>query len=744
MSPRRLLAGGVLLALLAGVGGTAIELWRFGRNETATAARLEQQVRRDFDRMTGILAGVASGIASDPLAARALEAGPDAARDLFDLIDRRLASAGTPADDIAVTVYNVGGCGTNSPDRCAARAWAGRPSDVRVPGRLTGPPSFFVTQSPLGLRLVHVQPIFTANQSRVGAVAAEYARPHRRPRHDRKRLGAANVARSGHAAHAMGRGGDDPRAHAFLLHAPDGVPLVEVSMTPAEFNAVRRAWRRRVGATMVAVAAVTLLLLIGPALDRRAAATTARQFLRATATALGWLAGASLVCGLALALELGRRPPPGALLLLGGVTTAAAIALLAGPVLRLRVGLRATRREPGLTPVAFYGRQVLAGAVMALVLFVFERLLPRAVDPATVDLRHFSLHPWSVVRLALLTGILACHAAALWTCTLVLTAALAHWRVSAATTGPRLRVALLWLAPSLAVAALAWAGLWALPALGLVLAAAACTIAALSARRLGVWYRHATVAARILALFVAFLLPALLLYPSMDYFAEAALRSLIASQYAVEAQRHSQTLQEGVSEARQEIDQLDLLPLVTSDPGAQLPMGPQNAYFVWSRTVLARARFTSAVELYNADDVLVSRFALYLPEYRARLSRPRSKRRRSASGACSARRPPLAPRNAACCTRPVRSARRGPRVFRRDRSARSWSTCCSTTARRPSSRRRSVLRASFVRRGDAPREGTTGSEADVAIYGWARRALYSSPHATWSIDDTLFRRIYDP
>src|SRR4029079_895734 len=135
------------------------------------------------------------------------------------------------------------------------------------------------------------------------------------------------------------------------------------------------------------------------------------------------------------------------------------------------------------------------------------------------------------------------------------------------------------------------------------------------------------VAARILALFVAFLLPALLLYPSVDYYAEAAMRSLIASQYAVQTQRHSQTLLERLTEARSEIDALTVLPaLVAGDPGVALTsestpsaagggVDHLRAYIVWSRTALARARLTSAVELYNGSGELVSRFALNLPEY---------------------------------------------------------------------------------------------------------------------------------
>ena len=46
--------------------------------------------------------------------------------------------------------------------------------------------------------------------------------------------------------------------------------------------------------------------------------------------------------------------------------------------------------------------------------------------------------------------------------------------------------------------------------------------------------------------------------------------------------------------------------------------------------------------------------------------------------------------------------------------------------------------------GTVPREGTTGSEVEVAIYGWSLGAVYNSPHAAWPISDELFSRIYDP
>ncbi len=737
-----------MLALLAALGGAAFELWRFGSSEAAAAARVEREVRTTFDRMTTVLTQVAAGVATDPAAARDLSAGPEAARNLFELVDRRLSEARTPADAVAVTIYDTEG---------VAHAWVGRPSDVRVPERLAGPPAFFVTQSPLGLRLVHVLPIFAADQRRVGSVEAEHVLS--------PSPAAATVVPTdytlntslGPAALRMRWEGAGDRAHAnaFLLHAPAGEPLLEVSMSAADLHAARQAWRRRVLAVVMVIAGVTILLLIGPVRDRRAAATTAGPFLGATAAAVGLLALSSTVIALALAIELGRRPPPAGLVLMGGFTIAAAIALLVGPVVRLRVGLRARRRDIDDTPLDFVLRQLLAGAAVAFVLVAFERLLPLAVDPAAVDLRHFSLHPWSATRLALLTGILAWHAAALWTCTLILGAALARWRFSSTATALQVRIALLWMIPPVGVAALATTRGWTLPSAGLVGSALGCTIAALSARRLVVWYRHTTVAARILALFVAFLLPALLLYPSVDYYAEAAMRSLIASQYAVQAQRHSKTLLERLTEARSEIDALTALPaLVTGDSGvAATAQSTQSAagggvdhlraYIVWSRTALARARLTSAVELYNASGELVSRFALNLPEYSGTTQAPQVEA-------------------ASPCQWDVfgEAAPFGAEERRMFHAARQ--ICTTEAGGEPRPVGTIVVHVLFDYRtlpfispqnpyfevfraidGEVPREGTTGSEVEVAIYGWALGAIYSSPHAAWPIDDPLFRRIYD-
>ena len=71
---RRLLAAGLSAAHAGDPRGCGFEIWRFGTSPAGASARLERQVRRDFDRVTGVLSRLADGVAADPAAARSLAA----------------------------------------------------------------------------------------------------------------------------------------------------------------------------------------------------------------------------------------------------------------------------------------------------------------------------------------------------------------------------------------------------------------------------------------------------------------------------------------------------------------------------------------------------------------------------------------------------------------------------------------------------------------------------------------------
>ena len=215
------------------------------------------------------LARVASSVASNPTAATSLDAGENGQRALFDLLrDVRLGRGGTT--DVAITIYDSQG---------GARAWAGRPSALPQ-GRISGASDFFVTPSPLGLRLVYVQPILASRTRRVGSVAAENILS---PTPAAPSMAPAEFTLSNPIAPVSLRtryegAGDNVADGAFLLRAPDGDAVAEAAVPPGAVRRARDAWRAMVHAQALAAGGITLLLLIGPLLDRRTAAREARRF----------------------------------------------------------------------------------------------------------------------------------------------------------------------------------------------------------------------------------------------------------------------------------------------------------------------------------------------------------------------------------------------------------------------------------------------------------------------------------
>jgi signal transduction histidine kinase len=726
VSWRRLLAGGLAATALAASAGAAVELWRFGPSDGSAAAKVERHLRVEFDRMTADLSRVASGVAADPAAATGLSAAADGARVLFDLLDRRVSADETGR--MAVTIYSLAG---------EARAWIGRPSDISV----SNVRPFFVRQSPLGLRLVHVVPVDTSDGRRIGSVAVEHVlSPAPAPTITNTDwslstpLGPASLRMQWEGA------GDRPRPNAFLLRDPSGAPLVEASVSADTLRGVRRQWRRLVAATATALLALTLLLLIGPLLDRRSSARSAAAVTRTTLGAIALLLSGAAGIWTAVVIIPGRRPSAAVLLLVAGGAAAAVAAVLAGPVAQFRACWRTRRQAPAAA--RFAASQLMAGLALAGIIVVFERVLHGVVDPATVDLRHFSLYPWSVARLMLLCGMLASHAAALWAGTVALVAARARWRVPSGAAGLRLTMAVLWLLPSAVVAAAATLRGLPIPAKGMLASAGACALAALVAPRVVQWYRHATVAARILTLFLAFLVPALLLYPSIEFFGGRAMRRLIAGQYAVEALRHPQELQDRLNETRAELDRIAALPTLVAEAGAAATGAPgtAEAFLVWKQTALARARLTSAVELYDREGGLISRFALNFPEYTGTVQAP------LASSGCdwdvfgeaapfgSEERNMLHAERKICATNADGNTHAVGAIV--VHVVVDYRTLPFITSQSP------YIEVFRPPDSGAPREGTTATHVETVVYGWGLGPIYMSGRVAWPITEELFRRLY--
>jgi signal transduction histidine kinase len=734
VSPWRLAAGGVGAALIAAALGVALQVWLLGVDEAAAIDRLQRRVTQEFADMTARVERVAQGLAADPRVPGAMAPGSDErVRDLFDAVAAARGRHPDETSGVAITVYTSGG---------VARAWAGRPSDL-PPERMKTDRALFVTPSPLGLRLVHVTPIVasTPDAHRLGAIAVE------------------QVVTETPVSPAMGAGvhhfemetpvapvtlrlpGEtapaDPDAYSFAIAAPDGSPLVVSSVSRADVQAALDRARWQIAALVVAIAGITLLLLAGPLLDRRASARQASREIRMSAAIAVVIASGAALEWLAIRMMIGGPLSAPVVLVLTGAAAAALAATAVSGAVRLRIALRAARRPPHERTRLFVLAQLACGVLLACLLAGFERLLGMSVDPASIDLRHFSLHPWSGPRLAVLLGILLYHAAILWAGALGCVTALAPWRTPHRLSRWHVTAALLWIVPTVLVAAASAARAWPIPASAIVLAAIACAGAALGAPRLTIWYRQTTVASRILALFMAFLLPALLIYPSVHFFAERSTRHLIETRYAVQAMNHLQDLQDRLAQARQEIDAIPELPRLITAAAASAEDVPRTdpAFSIWSRTVLARTRLTSDVELYDEAGRLVSRFALNFPEYTntPQKALPSTGCRWDVFGEAQ----------------PFGAQERN--MLHSGRSICVGGRVLGTVVVHvvldyrtlPFVSSQSAYLELFRPSGSGPVEGTPAGDVDFTVYGWGLTAIFTSGGSAWPLDEATFARVYE-
>ena len=738
VSVARVSIAGCAAAFLLVLIGAAFELAWFGASDATTAARVEQDVRARFAAMTADVEGMAHEVAQDAGVRRAMAsplATDEGTRTLFD------ASAGARAkrpDDlavIAITIYNTQG---------GARGWAGRASDL--PSERPGGTPLFVAPSPLGLRLVYLETISSATLqgTPIGSVAVEHVLTPARA--GSKLLTTSEYVMLTDRApvvlrlHDAGRA-PDPSAISFIVTRADGSPLVDAAISSAELSAARMRTRRSFGAAAIAVLALTTLLLAGPMLDARTRARAAGRELRFTAMILAVVVAGAGILWIAFSVTpwsdvAGHRAA--VRLLLGGAAGAGLAATLVSAAVRLRVALRAIRRAPEAHWTFFVLTQLTCGVVLAVLLVFFERVLGRSVDPTAVDLRHFSLHPWTAARLATLSGVLLAHAAALWAGALACAVAIARWRLPRDWSSRHVAAATLWILP---IATVAFASLgrgWPIPVSAVLLGAVACAAAALIAPRLVSWYRRAMVASRILVLFMAFLLPALLVYPSVTFFSERSMRHLVETQFAVEAMRHPQTLQERLQEALDEIDAIPNLPELVAGAARASAGTPRTdtAFRIWSQTALARERLTSNLEIYNEKGVLISPFALGFPRYTVAAQATETPQGckwqvfgEALPFAGLQERNTLHAQRSVCVEgRPI-----GVLVVHVVFDYRTLPFITSQSAYFD------VFSPSGT---GSPLEGQPQGEVEFTVYGWGLTTIYSSTQDAWPLDEQTFERIY--
>ncbi len=621
----RVLVGGAACAAIVGAAGVLGERTRLGGTPGAARARIEADVQGRFTDLSQGLEQVVSWVAADPALLPVVQT-RDAilTRELFvrlgDVLHRR------DEFGVAVTVYGPEG---------RSIAWAGRPEASLPIPRLSGPDAFFLTPSPLGLRLVRIKPILDDSGRRVATIVAECPLPA---------AGAGAQTGPGFRLatstvpvplRTRFEGAPDATADAIIVRSPTGDPLAAIDVPALEIDQTRGRWHARTIAALAVVPAVVLLLLSGPLLDWRRIVRSVPVHLIFTAVILALLCGARLLLWYAVRIAGLDTPPLASRQLAGWYWTALAspldflfTALLFGGIValaassfehwrcarRMRVRVIDQTRSMRIAPFAL--TQLGAGVLVGALVLAYESFLRTRLSQSSIDILHFSLHPFDAARLPVIVGLVLLHAALALLIVLILRVAIFPWVFGGRLRWIRATIPLLWAAPALAVVRLgaaAWEGPPIVPAALIVVFAVA---AVWRLRRYRARLSHASQAARLAALFVALGLPSLVFYPSQVDVADRARRQLVETHYAPEVMNQRRNLQFQLTEAQAQIDALqDIAGLIAAaEPAGSGPPSTEAAFLVWSKTVLADRRLTSAVELYDSAGALVSRFALKLPE----------------------------------------------------------------------------------------------------------------------------------
>jgi signal transduction histidine kinase len=741
--------GGLACALLLFGAGELAQRIVLGPDEATARDRIERDVRSRFVEIAADLQAMAAAV-SDPAAIR-LAAGGDstAARGLFVTANNSVSAR--EDGEVALTVYASDG---------RPLAWAGRPSELPN-DRLQNGQAWFPAQSALGVRLVYVTPIDDPT-GRIATVAAERTLPQAGPpaqppvagRPDAPSLlGFQFPTRIAPVSiqFAVIDASTRPETEAFAVATPSGARLLTATIAASDIALTRSRWRRATVSLVLLVLAATVLLLAGPALDARnrargvqdyawsallaAVALIAGRVLLRTASFADW-SGAPIFSGAAYASPL--LPP-----FLTSPFDFLATALTAGALVGLafvaveawRLRTWSHRRALGVSRRLFVylAIQAASGVVVAALLIAHATLLEDTTAHTTLDLLHFSLHPWDQARVALLVGLIVAHATVFTCCVLVLRTAALPWRVARHNWRIRLLTWSCWVAPLL---------LWqsrlhvsAARQLPLLVAVIAVIVLTGQATRLRTRFRRGSQAFRLMLLTLGLVIPALTFYPTMMELSGDAKSQLIETRYAPEAINQQQTVLMQVTDSLGEIDAFPgLADLIAARPSADTPESPADrAFQVWQTTALAMYPVTSSVELYAADGRLVSRFAFNLPDDLT-ANPPRSEERSCnwdvfgevATFFAEERRVLHAGR--AIC---------GPGAQRLGsiivHAMVDYENLPFISSENPYLE---LLRPSDPLRS----EGVTGRDVEFAFYGWSRSSLFASSEPAWQLDDAVFAR----
>jgi signal transduction histidine kinase len=738
---RRIYLAGLVCAASAAILGIVLERVRFGGTDAEAFQRIERSVRADIGAVVFALDGIAAAVAQQPAQFDAAAADPSAARALLDVANQALQ--GRPPGVFAVTAYR--------PSGAWPLAWAGAPSEIDV-DIIGGPETFFVDPNVLGLRLVYIKPVLDLSTShRVGIVAAERVLSISRGSIKRPAegiLAMPTVVPVWVRAHDPARQNEP---NTFVIASPSGQPLVDARVTTDDLRDARATWRRNVTAVVLSVLALTLLVSVPPVLRwRRSFTTLAGHLTTAGTIAVVLLAARGLLwlaptiswtdqifhtAALGPWLRAILRTPVDFLFT---VAVVAAVLVMAFDVVdRLRRSVR--RRHP--PPVSqqdwmvFVATQLVAGALVGVLLVGYEVLLGNAISATSVDALHFSLHPFDAARLAFAVGLILAQTVVLWSAVLAVQLMSIPWRTPR-TGGIALAAFLLQLMPIVVIsvyprafgAAPSTVPGWPTAAAGIACLALAWGMSWARPR-----YRHASQTLRLFAGALVLLVPAFVLYPSVHHFADRGLRRVIEEEYAQQAKNQRAQLQAKLFNVLQQVDQINVARLSRS---STRPVQSGNtAYQLWLATDLASERVASSLELYSAQGALVNRFALNLPEYVSAATRWREP---SCQWELFEEASPFGSEE-----RRLLHAGRGICLGNSDlpnggsiviNVMLDYDALPFITARSPYYE---LVRSP----NSAPQEGAAGRTVQFVVYGWGRGSLYSSTTRAWPLDEALLARI---
>ncbi|HEY2152471.1 MAG TPA: hypothetical protein VGH34_16800, partial [Vicinamibacterales bacterium] len=598
----RIVRVGAALALLVGLSGWALGRARFGASDEAALAKVQLELEQRIDAGAATLGAMSEQITRQEAAIRRMPRDQAAIRRLFDIVGAALGDA--EGGRTGITIYD---------SDSTPLAWGGRVLDLPRE-RLDGPAALLVASGGFGPSLIRVEPVPAFPAPRIATVVVEQALGPLQSASDPNNT--FLLATSLVAVRVRARVGDVPasdRPFTFVISAPGGGALFEVEVLPADLAAARAGWRSGTWAAVMIVLAVTLLLCAGPLVDLRRRTHKSTVFLLTTATLVVIVTGARSVLFFALEPFAAAGPTPLDLLLT--TLTMAAVVWLVMDLVEHRRFARprppVCSRTAGAMLMVGLGYLV-AGVASAALFWGYEDLLRRVVADTDLNLLHFSLHPISGARFAVEFALVLLHASVVWGAAVVIrvpamlcrTPRTRFWRLLAAGG---------WFAGSLLTTVLARTATVPVPLGPLWVALLVSGGAALALARGNGRIRRFSQTARLLVFFLALLAPSMALYPSMLAHATEAKERLVAMEFGPQAISQREDLQRRLQRA---VDQIDAIPSLYSFVFGGNAAAPttDRAFLVWSRTDLATYRLTSAVELYDVEGRLVSRFAL-VPEY---------------------------------------------------------------------------------------------------------------------------------